>query len=77
MMKRSPFLSWLSALILLSACNSMRIQRADEAYDLMQFPKAERLYEKVLANGEHRGSRARLAVSFRWHYNWPKANACT
>lgn len=75
MMKRSPFLSWLSALILLSACNSMRIQRADEAYDLMQFPKAERLYEKVLANGEHRGSRARLADSYRRHNKWPKAMA--
>lgn len=72
-MKRSVSLSWLSALIVLSACNSMRIQRADQAYDLMQYPKAERLYEKVLAHGEHRGSRARLADSYRRHNNWAKA----
>lgn len=73
MMKRSASLSMLSALILLSACNSMRIQRADQAYDLMQYPKAERLYEKVLAHGENRRSRARLADSYRRHNNWTKA----
>lgn len=73
MMKRSASLFWLSVLVLLSACNSMRIQRADQAYDLMQYPKAERLYEKVLAHGEQRGSRARLADSYRRHNSWAKA----
>ncbi|MBL7950085.1 MAG: OmpA family protein [Flavobacteriales bacterium] len=75
MMKRSSSLSWLSALFVLSACSSVRMQRADEAYDLMQYPKAERLYEKVLAKGDDRGARARLANAYRRHNNWPKALA--
>ncbi|MBX2972688.1 MAG: OmpA family protein [Flavobacteriales bacterium] len=53
----------------------MRLQRADEAYDLMQYPKAERLYEKALAHGEDRAARARLADAYRRHNAVDKALA--
>lgn len=73
MMKRSPSLFLLAALTLFSACTSMRMQRADQAFELMQYPKAERLYEQVLAHGEDRNARARLADAYRMHNAWGPA----
>lgn len=73
-MKRSPLLAVLSAMVLWSACSTVRMQRADEAYDLMQYPKAERLYQRVLAHGEDRKARARLADAFRRHNAMQEAN---
>lgn len=75
MMKRERTLPWLAALVVLSACSSMRLQRANEAYDLMQYSKAERLYEKVLAHGDDRSARARLADAYRRHNAVEKALA--
>ncbi len=75
MMKRERTLPWLAALAVLSACSSVRMQRADEAYDLMQYPKAERLYEKILTHSEDRGARARLADAYRKHNAWEKSLA--
>jgi outer membrane protein OmpA-like peptidoglycan-associated protein len=51
----------------------MRFQQAHQAYDLMQYPRAERLFEKALAKKEDRGARARLADSYRRHNNWTNA----
>ncbi|MEZ4739007.1 MAG: OmpA family protein [Flavobacteriales bacterium] len=53
--------------VALAACNTMHFQQADKAYDLMQYPKAERLYEKALKHNEDRGARARLADAYRRH----------
>lgn len=60
-------LSLLLSSAFLSACTTVRLQRADEAYDLMQYPKAERLYERVLDRKENRKARARLADAYRKH----------
>lgn len=66
-MKNGATISWISLLVILSACSNMRLQRADKAYDLMQYPKAERLYERILAHKDLRSARARLADSYRQH----------
>ncbi len=60
-------------LVVLAACSTARLQRADQAHDLMQFPKAERLYERALEHKEDRGARARLADSYRRHNALPEA----
>lgn len=70
MMNRERTIMWVTAMAVLSACSSVRMQRADEAYDLMQYPKAERLYEKVLKQADDRGARARLADAYRKHNAW-------
>lgn len=75
MVKRERISIILAVSVLLSACTSIRLQRADEAYDLMQYPKAERLYEKVLTKKEDRNARARLADAYRRHNAWPQAMA--
>lgn len=73
MTNRERTLPWLAMLAVLSACSSVQLQRADQAYDLMQYPKAERLYEKVLSHGEHRAARARLADAYRRHNVWERS----
>jgi len=72
-MKRRTLLPVLLPLVVLSACSTARLQRADQAYDLMQFPKAERLYERALDHKENRRARARLADSYRRHNALPQA----
>jgi outer membrane protein OmpA-like peptidoglycan-associated protein len=57
----------LAIAILLASCNTIRMQRADRAYDLMQYPKAEGLYERILRNKDDRTARARLAASYLRH----------
>ena len=66
-MKTGRIISHLVLLALLPACGSLRMQRADQAYDLMQYPKAERIYGRILEREEVRAARARLADSFRKH----------
>ena len=55
------------AAILLSSCASYNLQKADQAYDLMQYPRAERFYGKVLRHHEMRPARLRLADACRRH----------
>lgn len=74
-MKRHISHFLLVALVLSTGCTAVRLQQADEAYDLMQYPKAERLYERVLAKTENRGARARLAGSYRKHNALDQAHA--
>ncbi len=62
-----------TATIVLTGCTATRIQLADQAYDLMQYPRAERLYEKVLAHREDRTVRARLADAYRRHNAWDES----
>lgn len=66
-------LSFLLSVAILSGCTTVRMQRADQAYDLMQYPKAERIYEKVLDRAELRKARARLADAYRKHNAMDKA----
>ena len=73
MMTRDRTILFPALLVTLSACTSIRMQQADTAYDLMQYAKAERLYEKVLKHGDDRTARARLADSYRRHNAWDKA----
>lgn len=75
MMTRERTLLGIAVMAALSSCTSLRMQRADEAYDLMQYPKAERLYEKALAKHEDRGARARLADAYRKHNAWDRSLA--
>lgn len=63
----------LAVLMVLQSCTSFRMQQAHQAYDLMQYPRAERLYEEVLPKKEDRSARARLADSYRRHNDWTKA----
>ena len=63
----------LIVVALASGCTTLRIQKADKAYGLMQYPKSERLYEKALTNSEDRGARARLANSYRQHNAFAQA----
>lgn len=73
MMKSRSLLFLLTTTILIEGCTSVRMSRADEAYDLMQFPKAERLYERALHKGESRQARMRLADAYRKHNQLNKA----
>ncbi len=70
-----PVWKWslFSTLAVLTGCTSTRTQLADQAYDLMQYTRAERLYEKVLSYQEDRTVRARLADSYRRHNAWEQA----
>ena len=72
-MKHRTLLPVLLPLVVLSACSTARLQRADQAYDLMQFPKAERLYERALEHKDDRRARARIADSYRRHNALPEA----
>lgn len=64
----SRFLPRLLAIaILLASCNTIRMQRADRAFDLMQYPKAEAIYERMLRGHEDRTARSRLAESYLRH----------
>lgn len=62
----SPLALWLAA-VLLQACTTVRLHQADKAYDLMHFPKAERLYEKALARTDDRLARMHVANAYRKH----------
>lgn len=73
MTKVRNLLPWSVLLALMPACSTMQLQRADEAYDLMQFTKAERLYERTLVRQENRHARARVADAYRRHNQWSKA----
>ncbi|MBK8339686.1 MAG: hypothetical protein IPK99_06635 [Flavobacteriales bacterium] len=55
-----------AAAILLSSCASYNL-RKDEAYGLMQYPRAERFYGKVLRHSEVRPARLRMADAHRRH----------
>lgn len=63
----------LIVVALASGCTTVRLQKADKAYGLMQYPKSERLYEKALANSEDRGARSRLANAYRQHNAFAQA----
>lgn len=65
MMKRYPLPVFALVLALLSGCAGIRMQRADQAYGLLQFPKAARNYERVLDHKEDRAARARSADAYR------------
>ncbi|MCB0769545.1 MAG: OmpA family protein [Flavobacteriales bacterium] len=75
MMDSRKLLTLLLPTVVLAACTSARMQQADQAYDLMQYSKAERLYTKVLAHKEDRSARARLADSYRKHNALTNADA--
>jgi peptidoglycan-associated lipoprotein len=68
----SPLALWL-VVMLLQACTAVRMHQADNAYDLMHYPKAERLYEKALARRDDRPARIRLADSYRKHNAYEQA----
>lgn len=57
----------LAIALLLASCSTIRMQRADRAFDLMQYPKAEGIYERMLRSKEDRAARARLAESYLRH----------
>jgi len=71
MVRKAKFL--LIVVALASGCTTVRMQKADKAYGLMQYPKSERLYEKALANREDRGARSRLANAYRQHNAFAQA----
>lgn len=73
MMKLDRIRSLFAAIVVLSGCTSTRTQLADQAYDQMQYTRAEHLYEKVLHHGEDRAVRARLADAYRKHNAWEQA----
>jgi outer membrane protein OmpA-like peptidoglycan-associated protein len=67
-------LSSLVAIALLSAsCNTIRLHRADKAFGLMQYPKAEGIYERVLSRRDDRAARARLADAYLSHNKLDRA----
>lgn len=71
MVRKAKYL--LIVLVLASGCTTVRLQKADKAYGLMQYPKSERLYEKALANSEDRRARFRLANSYGQHNAFAQA----
>ncbi len=56
-----------------ASCSTIRLNRADRAFGLMQYPKAEGIYERMLRANDDRTARARLAHAYLSHNELQKA----
>jgi peptidoglycan-associated lipoprotein len=65
--------SLLAIALLSTSCNTIRLHRADKAFGLMQYPKAEGIYERVLSSRDDRAARARLADAYLSHNKLDRA----
>ncbi|MEZ4757116.1 MAG: OmpA family protein [Flavobacteriales bacterium] len=63
----------LTIAFLTASCSSIRMNRADRAFDLMQYPKAEGIYERMLRNSDDRIARAKLAHACLSHNDLQRA----
>ncbi len=72
-MPARSLISLLAIALLSASCNTIRLHRADKAFALMQYPKAEVLYERVLRSKDDRAARARIADAYLSHNKLDRA----